>query len=325
MLLLILLLFTGVIGFKIISEFSWIDAVYMTVITITTVGFGEVYPLDHESKIFTIFLILTSVIIVGYALKIITEYIISKNDISELKRKKMQKKIDALSNHIVICGFGRNGQQAAKKLGTHNRTFVVVESDKEIIDKHQNEGILFVLGNANEDEVLQLAGIGRAECLISALPNDSDNVFVVLSARQMNKTIRIISRASNESSYSKLKLAGANNVILPDKIGGDHMASLVVVPDLLEFIDNLSIIGQTTINIEEIAVNKLYDTSIIKTIQDLDLRKKTGCSVIGFKDEKGHYIINPEANQKLVSNSKVIVLGRPEQIQKLNSTYSIDI
>ena len=325
MLLLILLLFTGVIGFKIISEFSWIDAVYMTVITITTVGFGEVYPLDHESKIFTIFLILTSVIIVGYALKIITEYIISKNDISELKRKKMQKKIDALSNHIVICGFGRNGQQAAKKLGTHNRTFVVVESDKEIIDKHQNEGILFVLGNANEDEVLQLAGIERAECLISALPNDSDNVFVVLSARQMNKTIRIISRASNESSYSKLKLAGANNVILPDKIGGDHMASLVVVPDLLEFIDNLSIIGQTTINIEEIAVDKLYDTSIIKTIQDLDLRKKTGCSIIGFKDEKGNYIINPEANQKLVSNSKVIVLGRPEQIQKLNSTYSIDI
>ena len=325
MLLLILLLFTGVIGFKIISEFSWIDAVYMTVITITTVGFGEVYPLDHESKIFTIFLILTSVIIVGYALKIITEYIISKNDISELKRKKMQKKIDALSNHIVICGFGRNGQQAAKKLRTHKRTFVVVETDKEIIDKHQNEDILFVLGNANEDEVLQLAGIERAECLISALPNDSDNVFVVLSARQMNKTIRIISRASNESSYSKLKLAGANNVILPDKIGGDHMASLVVVPDLLEFIDNLSIIGQTTINIEEIAVDKLYDTSIIKTIQDLDLRKKTGCSVIGFKDEKGHYIINPEANQKLVSNSKVIVLGRPEQIQKLNSTYSIDI
>ena len=323
--LLILLLLTGVVGFKLMPEYTWIEAVYMTVITITTVGFGEVHPLDPEAKIFTIFLILTSVIIVGYALKIITEYMISKNDISELKRKKMQKKIDALSNHIVICGFGRNGQQAAKKLGTHNRTFVVVESDKEIIDKHQNEGILFVLGNANEDEVLQSAGIQRAECLISALPNDSDNVFVVLSARQMNKTIRIISRASNESSYSKLKLAGANNVILPDKIGGDHMASLVVVPDLLEFIDNLSIIGQTTINIEEIAVEKLYDTSNIKTIQDLDLRKKTGCSVIGFKDEKGHYIINPEANQKLVPNSKVIVLGRPEQIQNLNSTFNIDI
>lgn len=325
MLLLILLLFTGVIGFKVISEYSWIDAVYMTVITITTVGFGEVFPLDPEAKIFTIFLILTSVIIVGYALKIITEYMISKNDISELKHKKMQKKIDALSNHIIICGFGRNGEQAAKKLATHNRSFVVVESNKETIDKHQNQAILFVHGNANDDNVLQSAGIERAQCLISALPNDSDNVFVVLSARQMNKTVRIISRASNESSYSKLKFAGANNVILPDKIGGDHMASLVVVPDLLEFIDNLSIVGNTTINIEEIAVEKLYDTSSIKTIQDLDLRKKTGCSVIGYKDEKGHYIINPEATQKLVSNSKVIVLGRPEQIQNLNTTYNIRI
>jgi len=323
--LLVLLLFTGIIGFKIISDYSWIDALYMTVITITTVGFGEVQPLDPQAKIFTIFLILTSVIIVGYALTIITEFIISKNDISELKQKKMQKKIDALSNHVVICGFGRNGKQAAKKLLTHKRSFVVVESNKGIIDKHQNEDILFVLGNANEDEVLQLAGIERAECLISALPNDSDNVFVVLSARQMNKTARIISRASNESSYSKLKLAGANNVILPDKIGGDHMASLVVVPDLLEFIDNLSIVGSSSINIEEIAVEKLYNTSNIKTIQDLDLRKKTGCNVIGYKDETGHYTINPEANQKLVPNSKVIVLGRPEQIQNLNNTYNIDV
>ena len=323
--LLVLLLFTGIIGFKIISDYSWIDALYMTVITITTVGFGEVQPLDPQAKIFTIFLILTSVIIVGYALTIITEFIISKNDISELKQKKMQKKIDALSNHVVICGFGRNGKQAAKKLLTHKRSFVVVESNKEIIDKHQNEDILFVLGNANEDEVLQLAGIERAECLISALPNDSDNVFVVLSARQMNNTARIISRASNESSNSKLKLAGANNVILPDKIGGDHMASLVVVPDLLEFIDNLSIVGSSSINIEEIAVEKLYNTSNIKTIQDLDLRKKTGCNVIGYKDETGHYTINPEANQKLVPNSKVIVLGRPEQIQNLNNTYNIDV
>ena len=309
--LLILLFFTGVFGFKLMSGYSWIDAVYMTVITVTTVGFGEVQPLDPQAKIFTVFLILTSVVIVGYAFKIITEYIISRNDISELKHKKMQKQIDSLSNHIIICGFGRNGKQAAKKLIMHKRSFVVIESNKELIEKHQNDTILFVWGNANEDEVLQLAGVERAECLISALPSDSDNVFVVLSARQMNTNIRIISRASNESSYSKLKLAGANNVILPDKIGGDHMASLVVVPDLLEFIDNLSIIGNGSINIEEIAAEELYDTSVIKTIQDLQLRKNTGCSVIGYKSESGEYVINPEASQKLAPNSKVIVLGRP--------------
>ena len=323
--LLILVLIIGVFGFKIISDFSWLDAVYMTVITVTTVGFGEVQPLDQESKLFTIILILTSVIIVGYALKIITEYIISKNDINELKQKKMQKKIDALSDHVIICGYGRNGKQAANKLATHHRDFVVIEKDEQVTQKHKDTSTLFIHGNANEDEVLVRAGINRAICLISALPNDSENVFVVLSARQMNPDIRIISRASQETTYSKLKLAGANNVILPDRIGGDHMASLVVVPDLLEFVDNLSIIGNQSINIEEVAVEQLYDTSKQKTILELDLRKKTGCNVIGYKDENGNYHINPEADQKLVSGSKVIVLGRPEQIQTLNSMYNIEV
>lgn len=323
--LLILVLIIGVFGFKIISDFSWLDAVYMTVITVTTVGFGEVQPLDQESKLFTIILILTSVIIVGYALKIITEYIISKNDINELKQKKMQKKIDALSDHVIICGYGRNGKQAANKLATHHRDFVVIEKDEQVTQKHKDTPTLFILGNANEDEVLVRAGINRACCLISALPNDSENVFVVLSARQMNPDIRIISRASQETTYSKLKLAGANNVILPDRIGGDHMASLVVVPDLLEFVDNLSIIGNQSINIEEVAVEQLYDTSKQKTILELDLRKKTGCNVIGYKDENGNYHINPEADQKLVPGSKVIVLGRPEQIQTLNSMYNIEV
>tara|TARA_B110000459_G_scaffold40115_1_gene43387 strand:+ start:52 stop:1077 length:1026 start_codon:yes stop_codon:yes gene_type:complete len=323
--LLILLLFIGVVGFRVMSNYSWVDAIYMTVITVSTVGFGEVHPLDPQAKIFTVFLILTSVVIVGYAFKIITEYIISKNNLAELKQKKMQKKIDSLSNHVIICGFGRNGKQAAKKLLMHKRSFVVIEFDKELIEKHQSDEILFVWGDSNEDEVLQLAGIEHAECLISALPNDSDNVFVVLSARQMNSKMRIISRASNESSNSKLKLAGANNVILPDNIGGNHMASLVVVPDLLEFVDNLSIVGSSSINIEEIAVEKLYNISTVKTIQDLQLRKNTGCSVIGYKSESGEYVINPEASQKLAPNSKVIVLGRPEQIQNLNSTYNINI
>ena len=323
--LLILVLIIGVFGFKIISDFSWLDAVYMTVITVTTVGFGEVQPLDQESKLFTIILILTSVIIVGYALKIITEYIISKNDINELKQKKMQKKIDTLSDHVIICGYGRNGKQAANKLATHHRDFVVIEKDEQVTQKHKDTSTLFILGNANEDEVLVRAGINRACCLISALPNDSENVFVVLSARQMNPDIRIISRASQETTDSKLKLAGANNVILPDRIGGDHMASLVVVPDLLEFVDNLSIIGNQSINIEEVAVEQLYDTSKQKTILELDLRKKTGCNVIGYKDENGNYHINPEADQKLVPGSKVIVLGRPEQIQTLNSMYNIEV
>jgi len=323
--LLVIVLLIGVLGFRIISGYSWVDAIYMTVITITTVGFGEVNPLDDSSKIFTIFLILSSVVIVGYALSIITEYILSRNNLEDLKKKTMQKKIDKYTNHTIICGYGRNGKQAAKKLMSYNKLFVIIERDKEVIEKNESDLIPMVLGNANEDEVLIQAGIERASTLISALPSDADNLFVVLSARQINKDTCIISRASQETSYQKLKLAGANNVILPDRIGGDHMASLVVVPDLIEFIDNLSIGGNDNVNIEEISVDKLYNTSQkVQTIKDLDLRNKTGCTVIGFKGNDGEYIVNPEAEIKLIPHSKVVVLGRPEQIKMLNSIYDLD-
>jgi voltage-gated potassium channel len=321
--LLVIVMCIGILGYRFISHYSWIDAIYMTVITITTVGFAEVNPLDIQSKIFTIFLILASVVIVGYAISIITEYILSKNNFEDIKQRKMQKKIDAMSNHIIICGYGRNGKQAAKKLLAYKKPFVIIERDKEIIEKYQEEDIPFIFGNANEDDVLFEAGIEKASTLISALPNDADNLFVVLSARQINSKMCIISRASQETSYNKLKLAGANNVILPDRIGGDHMASLVVIPDLIEFIDNLGIVGERNINIEEVKVEQLYNASQERTIKDLDLRRKTGCTVIGFKDDKGEYIVNPEADTKLIPGSKIIVLGRPEQIEKLNSEYNI--
>ncbi|WP_179338280.1 potassium channel family protein [Winogradskyella ludwigii] len=322
--MLVFLLCIGVLGYRFISGYLWLDALYMTVITVTTVGFAEVNPLDTQSKIFTIFLILASVVIVGYAISIITEFILSRNNIEDIKQRKMQKKIDAMTNHIIICGYGRNGKQAAKKLSDYGKPFVIVERNKEVIEKFQDDNIIFIEGNANEDEILFAAGIEKASTLICALPNDADNLFIVLSARQINSQLSIISRASEETSYNKLKLAGANNVILPDRIGGDHMASLVVVPDLVEFIDNLGIVGERNINIEEIKVEQLYNMNEVKTIRDLDLRKNTGCTVIGFKDDKGEYIVNPEADTELISGSKIIVIGRPKQIQKLNSQYNIE-
>ena len=205
--LLVLILGVGVIGYKFLSGYSWLDALYMTVITMTTVGFSEVNPLGTDSKIFTIFLILASVVIVGYALSIITEYILSKDHFEELKHKKMQKKIDGFKNHVVVCGYGRNGKQTVRKLSAHNRPFVVIEKDKEMEERLQLDNVPYVIGNANEDAVLLQAGIDRASNFISALPSDADNLFVVISTRQINKKINIISRASHESSYEKLKFA----------------------------------------------------------------------------------------------------------------------
>ena len=323
-LLLGFLLSVGVLGYRFIAGYMWLDAFYMTVITITTVGFAEVNPLDTPSKIFTILLILTSIVVVGYAISIITEYILNRNNLEDIKQRKMQKKIEEMTEHIIICGYGRNGKQAAKKLLSYEKPFIIVEQDKEVIEKFKDDDLPFVLGNANDDDILIEAGIKKASTLICALPNDADNLFVVLSARQINLNLNIISRASEETSYSKLKLAGADNVILPDRIGGDHMASLVVTPDLIEFIDNLSIVGERNVNMVEIKVEQLYNAQDAKTIKDLDLRNKTGCTVIGFKNNIGEYIVNPEADTKLISGSNIIVLGRPEQIMRLNSEFDLE-
>ncbi|MCB0466814.1 MAG: potassium channel protein [Aequorivita sp.] len=323
LLLLLVVFMTGIFGFRFFSDYSWVDAIYMTVITITTVGYGEVMPLGPSEKIFVSLLIISSIFIVGYAISVITEYILSKN-IGVLRQKKVQRKLESMHDHIIVCGFGRNGKQAAQKLLAYNRPFVIIEKNEEVIDRFSDENTLFILGNAIEDEIPLKAGIERASTLICATPNDADNLFVVLSARQMNKNLKIISRASEETSYKKMKLAGADNVIMPDKIGGDHMASLVVVPDLVEFLDNLTVSGQEdSINVEQIPFEKMCPDGKEQAIHDLDVRKKTGCSIIGYRSPNGEYIVNPEASLVLQKKSKLILIGRPNQIEKLKKEYGV--
>ncbi|MCM4154656.1 potassium channel family protein [Christiangramia antarctica] len=321
--LLFMLVIGGILGYKIISEYSWIDAIYMTVITITTVGFGEINPPTPTEKVFTTILIISSIIIVSYALSVITEYIVSRTSIKDLKNKRMQQKIDDLKDHVIVCGYGRNGREAVDKLKSYKQDFMIIEINQDIIDADEH-GFLFISGNANEDEILLKAGIEKAKTLICAMPEDADNLFTVLSARQLNKELIIISRASEETSVKKLKLAGADNVVLPDKIGGSHMASLVVVPDLVEFLDNLAVSGRKdSINVEQIPFEKVCSDGIEKTIAETDIRKKTGCSIIGYKGPEGEYIVNPEANTKLIKGSKIIVIGRPDQITVLKTEFGI--
>ncbi len=319
--LLLFVLMTGVVGYMMISGYSFVNALYMTVITVSTVGFGEIEPLNNQEKLFTIFLITISIISFGYTVSAFTEYVISGQLFQQFKLKKVQKKIEQLKGHTIICGFGRNGKQAMIKLQNYKKDFVIIEKAENIINTIDMNGLLNVNADATTDEALMKAGIERADNLITALPSDADNLFVVLSARQLNANCRIISRASNESSYSKLKIAGADNVIMPDKLGGDHMASLVVTPDVIEFVGRLTVEGETTANLEEISVNDLPIEYLNKTILDLDLRKKTGCTVIGFKTPNNNYIINPEASVKLQKDSHLIVLGRPEQISELRVLF----
>lgn len=317
------LFFLGTLGFRFIANYNWINSLYMTVITIATVGYGEVAPLTDEAKLFTTFFIIASVTIIAFSLSVITEYIVKQSNPKLIQRRKIKKMISTFENHIIICGYGRNGKQVAKKLLAHKRPFLVVEGVKEIVDKFQSEKIPILWGDAIDDESLKKAGIYKASTIICTLPEDADNLFVVLSARQMNKDLKIISRASKPSSYRKLKLAGADNVIMPDRIGGDHMASLVVVPDLIEFLDNISLVGDGSVNIEEIPSDKLTQGKENQSIIDLDIRSRTGCTIIGYKSPEGKYIINPNASQFLEPKSRIIVLGDALQIKKLNKLYDI--
>jgi voltage-gated potassium channel len=315
-------LLVGVIGYRFISDYSWVDAFYMTIITVTTVGFSEVRPMGPEGKLFTVLLIITSVFIFGFAISVVTEYMLSRNSLQILKKKKVEKMIKSMENHVVVCGFGRNGMQAAQRLKAYKRPFVVIERNKELIEKHEAD-ILFVEGDANDDEALRAAGVERAQYLIATLPDDAANLFVVLSARQMNNKMTIISRASLVTSQKKLLLAGADKVIMPDKIGGDHMASLVVMPDLITFMDKLSMEGENSTNLEEVEIDDFISQMDCSSLRDLDLRRKTGCTIIGYIEPNGNYIINPEADLELKPKGKVIVLGRPEQINKLNEMFKL--
>ncbi|MCW1952913.1 MAG: NAD-binding protein, partial [Flavobacteriia bacterium] len=248
---------------------------------------------------------------------VVTEYVLGRNSLALLKKKQVKNKIKHMNKHVIVCGYGRNGAQAVARLKAYHMPFVVIENDAEVIEKFEDE-VLFVKGDANEDEVLEAAGIHKAQYLISALPTDAGNLFVVLSARQLNKELFIISRASEVGSEKKLALAGANKVIMPDKIGGDHMASLVVIPDLITFMDKLSTDGKKNTNLEEVAIERFASSATVNTLRDLDLRRKTGCTIIGYISPQGDYIINPEADLSLSSKGKLIVLGRPEQIEQLN-------
>jgi voltage-gated potassium channel len=309
----------GVIGFMVIEKYNFLEALYMTTISVTTAGFQEVRPLSDAGKLFTMFLLITSWASFAFAITRITEFVTSGEINKYFKTRRLMKAVDQLNSHVIICGYGRNGQQASLTLKMHNVPFVVVENNEERMEKVSNDhtDLIFLLGDATEDEVLKRAGIEKAKALITALPDDADNVFIVLSARSLNSSIRIISRASDFSSVLKLKKAGADNVIMPDRIGGTHMATLVSKPDIIEFIDFLSGEEGEPIHIESVAFDHLPEAIKNRSLKEVMNWKKTGVNCIGVKNSEGKFVINPPEDIIIEKDMKVIVLGTRWQINEM--------
>jgi voltage-gated potassium channel len=313
-----ILIVVGTFGYMIIEGFRFLNAFYMTIITVTTVGYGEVEPLSDGGKVFTSFLIITSFGTFAYAVSTITRFVVDGEFNQLFKQQKLSAAIEQLSDHVIICGYGRNGRQAAQVLKKHDKRFVVIEKNPDLTEtiNHRYKDLV-LSGDSTQDETLLKAGILRAKALITTLPVDADNMFIVLTARNLNPKLSIISRASDDGSDTKIKIAGADNVIMPDKVGGAHMASLVMKPDVMEFLDHVTAQGGDNNNLEEITFNNIPEHLRNKTLRDLEIRNRSGANIIGFKTGDGSYIINPSADTKIIPEAKIFVLGTPDQIKKL--------
>lgn len=317
--LLVVITVAGTVGFMIVEKWNFVDSFYMTVITISTVGYGEVNELSLYGRLFATILIMTSFGTFAYAISVITQYIVSGEYKLYFQEYRTMRAARNLRDHVIICGFGRVGKQVAEDLTASGMDFVIIEQDEKLIEQERLKGNYLLLnGDATNDQTLESAGVHHARALITCLPKDSDNLYVVLAVREVRKDLLVISRASYESAVSKLRTAGANNVIMPDSIGGTHMASLISSPDVMEFMDNLRMTGSSGANIISLGLPDLpykFTDPTIGQIQDI---LPQGVLIIGVKLSDGSYVINPEAELAVDSDHRMFILGSAINIAFFN-------
>lgn len=314
-----LLLITGVIGYMILLKVDFIDALYMTVITISTVGFGEVGTTSNLSEIFSVFMIFLGVGIVGYAFTTVVAMFV-EGKVSDLwKGSKMDKKIAALNNHYIICGSGELAEVIIKKFINEKLDFVVISDRREDLEDFSHHDILVVEGQSTEESVLEHAGIERAKGLIATLDSEVDNIVTVLTARNLNKNIYIISNALTKSGSEKLLKVGADKTLSAVEISGKRMASLMIKPNIISFLDVVTKIGDVELDLEEVLVKRgsyLENKNLIEA----QIPKKTELIVLAIKKiEDGKMIFNPPIDYTFKIGDVLIALGRDDQVDSLKN------
>lgn len=310
---------SGIIGYSVIEKWSFLDSLYMTVITLTTVGFMEVNPLSSAGRIFTIFFLIIGFSVILYGFGSITAFFIEGELMGILRRRKMEKRISRLTDHFIICGSGETGKHVINEFIKTNNPHVVIEKEESEIEALNARfgDVLYILGDASSDAVLLKAGIGRARGLITTFASDKDNLFVVLTARSLNPDLRIVARSIEEESERKLRTAGADSVVSANLIGGMRMASEMLRPTVVTFLNVMLRAEDEVLRIEEAAIHKNSKFENM-TIKEADLPKKIGLLVIAIKHgETGKFIYNPPSDLVLKENDTLIVLGGVDQIEKL--------
>ena len=315
-LVLLALVSLGTVGYMGIERWRFLDALYMTVITLGTVGFKEVHDLSDAGKIFTIFLIIIGVSVLGYLIGSLAQIMFEGQFQRIIGRKKVEKMVDALKDHYIICGFGRMGSLICKEFAMKPLPFVVVEKSPELIEKLKEDGYLFLHGDATDDEALLKAGITRAKGLISVVTSDTENVYITLTARGLNPDLYILSRSGEENSEIKLKRAGANKVVSPYHIGGNRMAQAILRPNVVDFIEIAPGREHMELQMEEISI-PANSRFVGENLMSSGFRKETGVIIIGIKKAAGAMVFNPQSHVKFEALDTLIVLGAPDSIRQI--------
>lgn len=316
--LLLLDMMLGMTFYIFVEGYSLSEAFFMVVITLSTVGYGEIQPLSLTGRIFTSGYIILNIGLFAYFLAVFSFNVLQGELFKRLYMDLMQTSIENLNNHVIICGYGKYGKEVARHFIKQRIDFVVIDQDPvkiELLEKGEERRTFHILDDATHDEVLIQAGVRRARGLIAALPDDSDNLFIVLTARQLNPTIQLVSRAKDPRSEKKLLLAGANQVVMPEQIGGFYMATLISKPGAVDFFSFITNEYRSDIGFEEISYDQAPAGCRGKTITDLHIRKSTGANIIGFRDAAGKYHINPGPETILYPGTSFIILGDKEQLQ----------
>jgi len=323
MLVLLALVSLGVTGFMTIEGWSLLDALYMTIITLGTVGFKEVHDLSSYGKLFTITLIVFGVSVLGYIVGSLAQIMFEGQIQRIIGRKKVEKRIDSLTDHYIICGFGRIGQLICKEFAAKPIPFLVLEKQPEAHEKLHHEEYLHLRGDATEDETLLRAGIKRAKGLISVVTSDTENVYITLTARGLNPDLYILARSGEEGSEIKLRRAGANKVISPYVIGGSRMAQAILRPNVVDFIEIATAREHLELQMEELSI-PASSVFVGENLISSGFRKETGTIIVGIKKRNGTMVFNPESHSKMEAGDTLIVLGHPDAILKLEELIKCD-
>jgi voltage-gated potassium channel len=315
-LMLVFVVLFGVIGYWGIEGWNLMDSLFMTVITLTTVGFGEVHKLDTRGEIFTIVLILFGLAVAGYSARVFGQMIIEGQLRRFLGRKIMQKNIQKLAGHYIVCGFGRVGRTVCEELFKSNVDFLVIEKDQTLVDEMEKSGFTYIQGNCDSDETLLAAGIDRAKGLINTLADEADAVYVTLSARQLNQELFIMARADSPNATAKLTRAGATRVLSPHISAGQRMAQTTIKPNVVDFMTLASGTTAEGLKIEEIRL-KSVSNLIGNNLKDSGIRSQYGVTVIGAKKEMGSMIYNPPPDFMIEVGDTLILMGTPSQLTQL--------